>query len=906
MKQTVTDKGVNAFLSSGILNGFGPEEMAAACDRQVRSLTQVSSDKAVAQGRQFVKQSQKHGGILLRTAQRSLGWACLVAGQYNEARKTYLKARKLLKHDAVLQARIDRVLIDVYMYLGKFGEAQKRAHNALAAFKKAKADDDIAKTKVNYANLLHRQDRHREAQKLYREAGDFFESRGIDLAAALCFYNQGNTHVQLFDFAGAGSLYRKARKIFEKHDQRLHAYGCLYGLAWLHMLEGNFHTALQELNECEIEYRRGRHTRELVLCLLDRAEVYLGLNLFIDARNTAKEAFKGARRLGINYEEAKGLFFYGKALFGLGQAKPARKALTEAEICFNKGKNAGFQAAVKMTRALAANGDFNIAHMRTARKLFYKAQLPLWEAICDLQIVTRQPDDNPALQRLTKNPATKTVPHIRAQYYTVLGDRQARQNRMKPAIDYWSRAANILDGVRAKLPPVELRSSFFTQHSDPYRKLIKAEYKDNPDRAAVWSEKYKTAGLWSASDDFYTANPARKKVETSLSELARQVTAVSQKISEPGDERAMAINQAGKSFSDIKRRVRDNLLTMEKPDHPGEHHDENLIKYFREASARQAIVQFHVGRSDIIAVVHYRGDCHAHLYRDGVAVLSELVARWRFFVEFAQTVRENPRPVDLDDEQQLLEHIGAWLLPPLNLPHGARRLLILPEGRISSLPWQAIKTGGKYLSEKYEIVFAPSLRHHRHAHRSRVKSRKIKLFVGASSGLTYLREEIAAVSEQLTGPVTDIYDPCRRADWPNNSRARVWHFSGHAHLRADNPFYSSLLLEDGPLFAADFRLKKNNVELITLAACRTGQQTGLPGEEASGLVRSLLEMGARNIIASHWAVADQSASLWMKLFYTYYLDGSSIGKAIRLAARGVREKYPSAYHWGAFSVFGAG
>ena len=162
------------------------------------------------------------------------------------------------------------------------------------------------------------------------------------------------------------------------------------------------------------------------------------------------------------------------------------------------------------------------------------------------------------------------------------------------------------------------------------------------------------------------------------------------------------------------------------------------------------------------------------------------------------------------------------------------------------------------------------------------------------------------MSEKLTGPVTEIYDPCRRADWPDNSTARVWHFSGHAHLRADNPFYSSLLLEDGPLFAADFRLKKNNVELITLAACRTGQQTGLPGEEASGLVRSLLEMGARNIIAGNWAVADRSASMWMKLFYTYYLDGASIGEAVRQTVRGVREKYPSAYHWGAFSLFGAG
>ena len=70
----------------------------------------------------------------------------------------------------------------------------------------------------------------------------------------------------------------------------------------------------------------------------------------------------------------------------------------------------------------------------------------------------------------------------------------------------------------------------------------------------------------------------------------------------------MPINQAVKTFSYIKKQVRDNLLVMEKPNLPDEHRDENLIKYFREASTRQAIVQFHVNRFDIIAVVHYKGD----------------------------------------------------------------------------------------------------------------------------------------------------------------------------------------------------------------------------------------------------------------------------------------------------------
>lgn len=112
-------------------------------------------------------------------------------------------------------------------------------------------------------------------------------------------------------------------------------------------------------------------------------------------------------------------------------------------------------------------------------------------------------------------------------------------------------------------------------------------------------------------------------------------------------------------------------------------------------------------------------------------------------------------------------------------------------------------------------------------------------------------------------------------------------------------------MKDGPLFAADFRLMRNRVGLVTLAACRTGQQMYLPGEEATGLVRSLLEMGARSVIASYWAVVDSSTAHWMREFYGRYLEGLSLEESMRQAMTSVRKKYPSAYHWAAFSLYGA-
>jgi len=706
------------------------------------------------------------------------------------------------------------------------------------------------------------------------------------------------------EFESAEQLFNRARKTFTKHGSKLHATGCLYGLAWLHMLQGDFHAALQELSDCEAEYRKGRQPREQLLCQLDRAEVYLGLNLLVDARDAAEQAIKMARKLGITYELAKAEFFYGKASAATGRAGAARKSLKRAESGFQQESNQGFGGAAQLTLAqLDRPGRAQVNRMRAARRRFAQAQLPLWEAICDLQLLSVKPDETAALRRLGRNPAVKTVPHLMARHLALLGDREAGRRRMGAAVGHWSRAAEILDAVRAKLPPVDLRSAFLANQSDPYRKLIEAEHERDPLTAAVWSERFKTVGLWSTSEDIYLANPARRKAEDSLSRLAGQVTAVSQMISDKS-RRGPAGLGGVKAFDQMQRDVRRNLALLERST-AGVSPLDQLARSFKKVSTVQPIVQFHVGLRDIFAFVHYRGDCRAHRYIEGVRTVRELVSLWRFVVERAPADRPTGRS-DLKMEDEILHRIGRWLLPPLELPSTADRMLVLPEGQLASLPWPAMSENGASLVDRFALSFAPSLRHHLHAEKQTTRSKETKIFVGASEDLTHLRDEVETVSASVGERDVSVFDPCRRADWPDHSSARIWHFSGHAHLRSDNPFYSALLTADGPLFAADFRLKRNRVELVTLAACRTGQQTSLPGEEAGGLVRSLLEMGAHNVIAGNWAVSDHSTSVWADLLYKSYLEGASAAEAAQLAALGVREKFPSAYHWGAFSVFGAG
>ena len=894
---------LRTFLSRGTVATEEQQNLAAEIDRTILVEVQRSLPAALDFARTLVRKAAKLGGPVAISAYRALARAALMSGRYIEAEKAYLRVRRMPGLDALSRGRIDRTLIDVYMYLGNFTESKRRARLALQTFKKLNLPTETAKTEVNYANLLHRQDKHREAEVLYRTAAVQFESTGDDLSAARCFFNRANTLVQLFEFDEAELLYARADRIYRDHGHELDAVDAQWGISWLHMLQGKFHVALHELHECESAYKRIGSPLRVASCELDRAEVYLNLNLFHDARESALLAERQFGRLGIRYESAKAAFYRSMAAFALDNRREGLAALRRAERGFTNDRNRGFLGAIHLlTGRVSRTVTARRANLKQAQKLFSSAQLPLWQAVCDLHVAADPEDQSQALSRLKRNAAASQVPHFYARWQTLLGDLQARKGKLERAIQHWKNAADRLDAVRAQLPPLELRGSFGKDQANPHARLITAELTRNPMAASAWSERLKTAGVWAPAKPALADDPARTRVEESLMALANQVASLSRQLS--GGERSLSANRH-ETIPLLERQVRNQLIALEQGGQSAVSDTESLTALYIERSRKSPIVQFHVSESDIIAFVHAGGSTGVIRFPYGRLRIEKLVARWRFLLESAALADLFNEPLNVADEQALFDEIGEWLWAPLGLTEDHANLLLLPEGELANLPWHAIRIGGQPLIERHRIVLAPSLRHHQRARLIRTRSERVRLMLGRSEDLPHLRSE-ADTLKALAGDRAELYEPCRRAHWPQEGSARIWHFAGHANLNRENPFYSSLALEDGPLFAADFRLRTVSVWLVTVAACQTGVQTALPGEESTGLVRSLLEMGARNVVAGHWPVSDKSTAAWMSVFYERIFSGRPISEAARDAALAVRERYPSAYHWAAFSIFGAG
>ncbi len=907
MEETSIELAAQQFLSRGIVTGIAEKDLAAACDRLIQRAARRSLKKAQILARRFVVRVEADEGPLALAAYRAMARVTHMGGAHASALRAYLKARELARPHRLVRARIDRALVDVYMYCGDFQKARRAARRATGCFARLNAESDLAQTRVNYANLLHRQDRHREAERLYRRAAEFFETTENRLATVRCYFNRANTLVQLFDFPRAEELYKRAVQVYETEGHMLDANDARYGLAWLRMLNGEFHLALSELSACQKVYREAGALRGEALCILDRAEVYLGLGLYSDARECSRIAERMFARLGLRYERAKSSLYRAQAAFAVGAKLEARTSLGRARKGFAVERNQGFQGAVHLMAAdmEQKNVPARNRELRFARARFARAQLPLWQAVCDLKQAADPTLARSALTRLKKNGAVHRVPHLYAMWQTASGDYRFRQGHRRAACRHWQNAADRLDAVRAQLPPVELRTAYDRKQDLPHARLVASEASHDPLLAAVWSERYKTSGVWSQVLGSNLNRPARRKAEESLHSLACRVAILANRIGGDYGERGLSARTSRVTLARWQKRLREEMMVLERQDRGPAAVTEWLAGLIRTVSHQLPIVQFHVGDDAIVAFVHHNGQTSLHTFENGRTSVALAMRRWRYILESELLAEHFGQVKVADAERALWQELGDRLWTPLDVKADSPVVLVLPEGELANLPWQALIVDGKPLAERHQFVLAPSLRHY-HASRSvQVTSDTVVILGGKTERLRHIDRELKALAGLVSGAAIIKY-PCRREDWPSDGEYRLWHYAGHTVLRSDNPFYSSLVLDDGPLFAVDFHLKTCRVGLVTLASCRSGEQLTMPGEEATGLVRSLLEMGARNIVAGHWPVSDETTSLWMESFYHRLFDGGSVPEALRHAALTVREVRPSAYHWAAFSAFGAG
>lgn len=253
---------------------------------------------------------------------------------------------------------------------------------------------------------------------------------------------------------------------------------------------------------------------------------------------------------------------------------------------------------------------------------------------------------------------------------------------------------------------------------------------------------------------------------------------------------------------------------------------------------------------------------------------------------------------------------------------GATNLVIVPDGILHTLPFQALlDKDGKHLVERYGVSYAPSVT----ALREMVKLSDARRTRGSASGLLAMGvstfgntgrrhaqtlpwagdqvKEVAALFG-VRGYVEDAATEARAKSLM--TRSRFIHFVTHGEVNQESPMFSTVVLkkgdgEDGLLYAREIAGLRLRAEMVTLAACETalGQET--QGEGLLGLSWALFVAGAPSSVLTQWQVQDTSTNWLMVAFYRRLKETGFKNKAgaIQYAQKSLIEskEFSHPYYW---------
>lgn len=285
--------------------------------------------------------------------------------------------------------------------------------------------------------------------------------------------------------------------------------------------------------------------------------------------------------------------------------------------------------------------------------------------------------------------------------------------------------------------------------------------------------------------------------------------------------------------------------------------------------------------------------------------------------------------VHLSFDAAAARSLHAALVEPLALPADARIALVL-DRVLAALPFELLVAGGtahpldfaqpfahlaslEYFGDQYELVVLGSMARLREPLPARA-GQSLVLVAPDPVGPTGSADE-ARVVALARGGVRIVAD-ARAADVASLATgATLLHFAAHGGFDPGRPAHGHLLL-GGALPGTSAKLESWQLaELdlegaeIVLSACHSGRGAWRAGAGLAGLLRGFFLAGAREVIASHWAVESRVTARFMELYHGARAQGHAAPAALRRARASLRaEVDPRGFSlahpafWAAWSV----
>lgn len=775
-------------------------------------------------------------------------------------------------------------------------------------------------------------DRYKEAQILGSRLGD-------PAISAIVFKQIGIVSQSLGKYADALANYEKSLQLAEQaiaqnskeRNGRLEKASTLVNIGNVYLLVGKYPNARTAYaNAIELYTEMGDINGEAG-ARINLGHIHRMLKDYYNAMSQYKASLSAGREL-------QDLRLITTSLNGMGHAKLMKGEYREAIADYEESLNLAQQGNIRETEGATL---ISIGYAHFLQKDFEKA-LDSYEKA---QTIASTIGDVDLAFRAANN----------------IGDLYLVRGQCGNAIKQYEAAVQKIEYVRSETKVPSFQTAFFERYTSPYHSLAECAFRSgSKEDAFIASERAKARTLVDIMKDGGTqVSKSISKIERREEQrLTAKITHLTIQINNLKSKTSAAL----KAAEDLARQMESyqQQLTMTRQEyenfqarlfasHPG-------LRLRRGQYAPLSLIDLNkrlfANHPGICLLSYLISENSASLYiitandnPAGPALLT--IYPLKNFSGFNLTEEElaekierlrsecsNPDGVFQTDARDLYDLLIA---PAERLIAGKRHLIILPDGSLHTLPFQALITKReRFLLEDHVITYAPSVTALmemiiiENRRKRQAGLRRIGLLAFGSRTFPHridlgeLQHAEEAVKEIgiLYGKSARVF--AGRAATESKVKALITQtdyllFVTHGELNNAAPMYSDIVLrkdrnQDGILHAQEIINMNLGSSLVVLSACETALGYQARGEGILGLTWAFFVAGSPSAIATQWKVDHLATSSLILRFFKELKPSRNTGQPIRInraeslckaqLALLKSKDFSHPYYWSPFVLYG--